>query len=116
MYEWAVRRVHEADYGLVHAAGKLGPKMRSAEVRAEFREFGRGRRRGLGGAAFGICHEHPDLAVAFLAGKRARVNAIALELGIRSERGNRAALASVRVKLPAVIRAFDRSAIELAEG
>ena len=59
------------------------------------------------GAALGIRQIHPDVAVALLARKTARVDAVALQLGIRRDRGNLAALSRVRVKAPAVIRALD---------
>ncbi len=60
------------------------------------------------GAPLGIREIHPDVAVALLARKTARVDAVALQLGIRRDRGNFAALAGVRVKSPAVVGALDR--------
>ena len=48
------------------------------------------------------------VAVALLAGKAARIDAVALQLRVRRERGNLAALPCVRVKSPAVVRTFNR--------
>ncbi len=57
---------------------------------------------------------HPHVAVAPLAREAARVDAVALKLGIRRDRGNLSALPRVRVKSPAVVRTFDRLPIAVA--
>src|SRR5260221_9629684 len=115
MHERAVRRVHQAHDARVHAAGKIGGEMRDAIALAEFRQL-RDRRdgRAIDGASLGIRQVYPNVAVAFLARKTARVDAVALKLGIRRDRGNLAALSRVRAKAPAGIRALDRLPIALS--
>lgn len=115
MDERAVRGVHQADDGLVHAARQIGEKVRDFETLAEFGKLGRGGRRGLRRAALRIRHVHPEVTVALFTGKCAGVNAIALEPGVGHERGDFAALAGMRVESPAVIGTFDCGAVELAE-
>src|ERR1700704_5408109 len=96
--------------------------MRDAIALTEFRQLRNGRNRGsihlpvrqAGRAAFGVCEIYPHIAVALLTEEAARIDAVALKLGIRSDRGNLAALARVCVKSPAVVRAFDSLPVALA--
>src|SRR5580700_11792888 len=89
--------------------------MRDPVALAEFRQLGGGRdRRAIDGAALGVCQIHPNIAVALLARKTARIDAVALQLGIRRDRGNLAALSRMRVKSPAVISALNRLSVERA--
>ncbi len=117
VHEWPVRRVHQACNACVHIAGEVSGEMRDSEAIAEFRQLWGGRNSAaLNGAAFGICEVHPNVAIALLAREAARKDALALQLGIRCDRGNFAALSRVRVKSPAVIGAFDRLPVALSCG
>src|ERR1700733_11209403 len=115
MYERPVRRVHQADDGLVHAAGQVGIEMRHFVAGAEDRQFRRCGRRLADGAAFRIREERPDVAVALLAGKTPGVDSFAFEFGILAERRDGLALPGVRLELPAVVGALYVLAVELAE-
>src|SRR6267142_1102736 len=103
-----MRRVHQSDDSRVHAACEVGGEMRDAMALTEFRQLRNGRNRGsihlpvrqAGRAALGVCEIYPHIAVALFTEEAARIDAVALKLGIRSDRGHLAALARVCVKSP----------------
>jgi len=118
MHEGAMRRVHQANDSRVHAAREVGGKMCDAIALTEFRQLRNGRNRGSihlpDGQALGVREIYPHISIAFFAGKAARENAIALELGIRRDGRNLSTLPRVCVKSPTVVGAFDRLPIAMA--
>src|SRR3990170_6116858 len=91
--------------------------MRDAVALARFRQLWCGRqRRAIERASLGLSEIGPQVAVAFLTGETAGIDALALQLGISGERGNRSALPGARVELPAVVGALHGPPIEMTQG
>src|SRR5690348_4577648 len=111
--EGAVRRVHQSDDSVVDAQWQVGGEAGDAVLAAEDGETGRRLFRLAAGAR--VRHVNPNVSVLLFAGKVPGVDFSDVELRIRSERGDRGALARLRLETPAVIVALELRAIEVSE-
>src|SRR5271170_5374855 len=111
MHKRSVRRIHESDDAVVHAAWQVRGQVRDLVFPIERRDARRRKRRldcfrktGTWRRRFG--YENPNVAVVLLAGITPGVDPIHFQFLIGSQRRNELALAGVSIELPAVVAAL----------
>src|SRR5437667_1893554 len=114
MHKRPLRRIHQADDAVIHAARQISGKVGEHELIAECRDarYGRLMLAPIGAAGARLGNKHPEESVALIARKSTRENPIDFQLGIFGQRWDLAALPAARLKAPSVIAALQLLAIE----
>ncbi len=113
VHEWAVRRVHQADHGVIEKAGEIHDLANRGNLRVAYVGEERGRRRRILGPRRG--HEDPDAALQLVHGVGVHPDVCRVDPLFAGQRWDQRARAGA-VETPAVIAALDLLAIEFAVG
>src|SRR6476660_281109 len=117
MNKRAVCRVHQTDNSVIDGAGEIGGQVSQFVLLAENRNPGRGKGRlnrpgESGSRRWWFGNVDPDEVIMLFAGVAPGVDAVDLQFLIRSEGGDKPALACMSVKPPAVVAALHLPPIE----